>query len=74
MTPTEKLIDERRQAEAINGLFVTPYRMARLMAAASKIMDIMVRADTNISYDECKIILRLVQDGIGAVQVGGNEA
>ena len=34
------------------------------MNAASKIMNIMVKADTNICYEECNIILALVAAGI----------
>ena len=41
--------------------------MAKLMDAASKIMNIMVKADTNICYEECNIILALVAAGIGCI-------
>lgn len=64
MTPAERMTAERDRIEKSGGIYIPPYRMANLMNAASKIMNIMVKADTNICYEECNIILALVAAGI----------
>lgn len=64
MTPAERMKAEKERIERENEIYIAPYRMAKLMDAASKIMNIMVRADTNICYEECNIILNLVSAGI----------
>lgn len=43
------------------------------MEAAGKIMNIMVKADTNICYEECNIILALVAAGISCVTEGEDD-
>ena len=48
MTPAERMTAERSRIEKSGNIYVTPFRMAKLMDAASKIMNIMVKADTNI--------------------------
>ena len=58
---------ERSRIEKSGNIYVTPFRMAKLMDAASKIINIMVKADTNICYEECNIILALVAAGISCV-------
>lgn len=67
MTPAERMMAERNRIEASGAFYVTPYRMAKLMDAAGKIMNIMVKADTNICYEECGILLALVAAGISCV-------
>lgn len=64
MTPAERMMAERDRIEKSGSIYIPPYRMANLMNAASKIMNIMVKADTNICYEECNIILALVAAGI----------
>lgn len=64
MTPAERMTAERDRIEKSGSIYIPPYRMANLMNAASKIMNIMVKADTNICYEECNIILALVTAGI----------
>lgn len=71
MTPAERMTAERNRIEREAGFYITPYRMAHLMDAAGKIMNIMVKADTNICYAECRIILSLVSAGIGCAGSGG---
>lgn len=73
MTPAERMMAERSRIEKSGNIYVTPFRMAKLMDAASKIMNIMVKADTNMSYDECKIVLGLVLATISAVTEGEDE-
>lgn len=65
MTPAERMKAEKERIERECGFYITPYRMAHLMDAAGKIVNIMVKADTNICYAECHIILDLVSAGIG---------
>ena len=67
MTPAERMMAERKHIEQSGARYVTPYRMAKLMDAAGKIMNLMVKADTNICYEECNIILALVAAGIACV-------
>lgn len=67
MTPAERILAERQKVESAGKLYITPFRMSKLMAAASKIIDIMVKADTNICYEECRIILALVEAGLGCI-------
>ncbi|WP_298034318.1 hypothetical protein [uncultured Dysosmobacter sp.] len=67
MTPAERMAAERNRIEKNGDIYITPCRMARLMDAASKIMNTMVKADTNICYEECNIILALVAAGIGCL-------
>lgn len=67
MTPAERILAERQKIESGGKLYVTPFRMSKLMAAASKIIDTMVKADTNICYEECRIILALVEAGLGCI-------
>ena len=40
--------------------------MANLMKAASRIFDILTKADTAISYEECRIVLEIVRRAIDA--------
>lgn len=67
MTPAERMMAERKRIEQSGACYVTPYRTAKLMDAAGKIMNLMVKADTNICYEECNIILALVAAGIACV-------
>lgn len=67
MTPAERLAAERERIQSRSGFYCTPYRMSRLMAAAGKITDILVRADTNISYEECNFVLDIVSGAIAGI-------
>ena len=67
MTSAERMAAEKGRIERGGNIYIPPYRMAALMNAASKIMNIMVKADTNICYEECNIILALVAAGIGCL-------
>lgn len=52
MTPTEKLLAEQEKIVAERGYYIRPVRMANLMKAASRIFDILTKADTAISYSQ----------------------
>ena len=67
MTPVERMMAEKDRIEKSGQTYIPPYRMAKLMEAAGKIMNLMIKADTNISYEECSIILALVAAGIAYV-------
>ena len=43
MTAAERLQAEKERLLAATGFYVPPYRMANLMKAAAKIMDIVIR-------------------------------
>lgn len=60
MTAAERLQAEKERLLAATGFYVPPYRMANLMKAAAKIMDIVIKADTNICYEECRFIMAIV--------------
>ena len=66
MTPTEKLLAEQEKIVAERGYYIRPVRMANLMKAASRIFDILTKADTAISYEECRIVLEIVARAIDA--------
>ena len=70
MTPTERLMAEREHIQKTYGFYITPVRMAHLMDAASKISNILVKADTNICYDECKIVLGIVSSVVSNLSGG----
>lgn len=67
MTPVERMMAEKDRIEKSGQTYIPPYRMAKLMEAAGKIMNLMIKADTNICYEECNIILALVAAGIAYV-------
>ena len=64
MTTAERLQAEKERLLAATGFYVPPYRMANLMKAAAKIMDIVIKADTNICYEECRFIMAIVNAAI----------
>lgn len=45
----------------MDGRGIPPYRMAQLVKAASKIVDMIVNGTWQLSYEEISIILELVQ-------------
>lgn len=59
-TPSELLKKEAEEIEARTGWFIPPYRMPHLMSKAHKITDILQK-DFMMSYEECAIVLRIVQ-------------
>lgn len=59
MTAAERLQAEKERLLTTTGFYVPPYRMANLMKAAAKIMDIIIKADTNICYEECRFIMAI---------------
>lgn len=67
MTPAERLQAEKERVLAETGFYVPPYRLANLMKAAGKIADILVKADTNICYEECEIVLHIVSSAIASI-------
>ena len=52
MTPAERVQAEKERIIAEAGFYIPPYRLANLMRAAARIADVLVKADTNMSYDE----------------------
>ena len=73
MTAAERLQAEKERILAATGFYVPPYRMANLMKAAARIMDIIIKADTNICYDECKIVLGIVSATVYSLSEGARE-
>ena len=64
MTAADRLQAEKECLLAATGFYVPPYRMANLMKAAAKIMDIVNKADTNICYEECRFIMAILNAAI----------
>ena len=60
MTAAERLQAEKERILSDTGFYVSPVRMAALMKAASKITEILVKADTCICYEECVVVLAIV--------------
>ena len=73
MTPAERVQAEKERIIAEAGFYIPPYRLANLMRAAARIADVLVKADTNMSYDECRNVLGLVLATISAVTEGEDE-
>lgn len=73
MTPAERVRAEKERIIAEAGFYIPPYRLANLMRAAARIADVLVKADTNMSYDECRVVLGLVLATICAVTEGEDE-
>ena len=73
MTPAERVQAEKERIIAEAGFYIPPYRLANLMRAAARIADVLVKADTNMSYDERRIVLGLVLVTISAVTEGEDE-
>lgn len=67
MTAAERLQAEKEEVIKRAGFYIPPYRLANLMKAAGRITDILVRADTNMCYEECRIILAIVASTIGII-------
>ena len=63
MTAAERLQAEKERLLTTTGFYVPPYRMANLMKAAAKI----IKADTNICYEECRFIMAIVDAAIPRV-------
>ena len=60
----------KREAEEISGRtgrYISPYRMANLMKSAQRITDLMVKTDLAVTYEECVIVLNIVQSAIRAI-------
>lgn len=64
MTPSERLLAERQRIQERYGFYITPVRMAHLMEAAAKIAAVLIRADTGVCYQECRIVLDIVGETI----------
>ena len=67
MTAAERLRAEEEKILDETGFYIPPFRLANLTKAAGKITDILIKADINICYEECKIILKIVAATIAAV-------
>lgn len=44
-----------------------PYRLANLLKNAGKIFEMLIKADTSVSYTECLLTLRVVMNAIREV-------
>jgi hypothetical protein len=73
MTPAERLEAEKERILADTGFYVPPYRMANLMKTAAKITDTLIKADTNICYEECNIMLAIVAAAIATMTEGDDD-
>lgn len=60
----------KREAEEIagrTGRYIPPYRMANLMKSAQRITELMVKTDLAMTYEECVIVLNIVQSTIRVI-------
>ena len=60
----------KREAEEIasrTGRYIPLYRMANLMKSAQKITDLLTKTDLSMTYDECVIVLNIVQGTIQTI-------
>lgn len=70
MTAAERFQAEKEEIIKRAGYYIPPYRLANLMRAAGRITDILVKADTNICFEECNIVLGIVAAAIAWVTEG----
>ena len=73
MTAAERISAEKERILAQNGFYVPPYRLATLVKTAARMVDLMVKADTNICYEECSIMLAFAGAAIAAVTEGDDD-
>ncbi len=69
-TPAANL---KREAEIVSertGFYITPYRMAELMKAAQKIVDVLQKNVYFVNYEESQFVLRVVMRAIEEAQGG----
>lgn len=45
-------------------LHITPARMANLMKAAAGIVKLLVTSDIAVNYEECRLVLKIVEGAI----------
>lgn len=64
MTPAETLQAESARIQAKTGRYIPPYRLASMMEAANKIMKYMSSASVCVSYQECRLVLDIVDNAI----------
>lgn len=71
MTPVERLNEEKDRVIQKCGYYITPARMANLMKAAG-IVKLLVTSDIAVNYQECRLVLKIVEGAISdAVDVEG---
>lgn len=72
MTPVERLNEEKDRVIQKSGYYITPARMANLMKAAAGIVKLLVTSDIAVNYQECRLVLKIVEGAISdAVDVEG---
>lgn len=64
MTQGEILKQEIEEYTLKTGRYIPTYRMSQFMAAADKVVNVILRAFPGISYYEMKIILKIVDSAI----------
>lgn len=74
MTQSEILNREITEIKAKRGIYIPAYRMAQFMAAANKVMDIVIKTFPGISYYEMQIVLKIVQCAISESMGAGRDS
>lgn len=64
MTQGEILKQEIEEYTLKTGRYIPTYRMSQFMAAADKVVNVILRAFPGISYYEMQIIMKIVQAAI----------
>ena len=68
MTPAERISAEKERILANHSFYVPPCRMSNLMKTAARMVDLMVKTDLNICYEECGIMLDLAAAAIRKIK------
>lgn len=58
------MAEEAEMIESELGFYVPPYQLNEMMKVASKIMTLMVNFKPQCTYNECKIILKMVEQAL----------
>ena len=64
---TDYIKHEAEEIAGRTGLYIPPYRMANLMKAAQRIVDLLTKADLAMTYRECMLVLDIVRNAIHAI-------
>lgn len=65
MNTADYIKHEAEEIASRTGRYIPPYRLASLMKTAQRIIDLTVRSDVAMTYDEIQLVLGIVQGAVG---------
>lgn len=67
MNTSDYIKHEANEIASRTGRYIPPYRMANLMKTAQRVTDLLVKTDVAMTYEECVIVLNVVQSAIHTI-------